>query len=477
MILQRLLETLKTEEVRITDPFSGVNGIVSDSRQTKKGDIFVCLRGRKTDGHDHAFDAFVSGASLIVCEEVPPGLPETASFARVNDSRLALALLCDAFYGHPSEKLRVVGVTGTNGKTSTVEILRSLFSFSGIRTERIGTLDGEMTTPDCEELYRRLAAYAGEGIDTVFMEVSSHALALRKVDAIGFSLGIFTNLTPEHLDFHADMDAYAAAKARLFSLSESALLNADDPYAGRMAKGAGQTYTYSASARAADFTAKCVCESERGGTSFRWFHPDGMECVRTPLFGEINVSNALAAASAARLLGLSPDGIREGLSHLPPIRGRMEKLPLDAPFSVYIDFAHTPDALEKVLLALLKNRKKGRKLILLFGCGGDRDRKKRAEMGRIASRYADYSVITGDNSRSEPIGVILDEILRGVDKESRYRVIPDRREAIGYALSLAGEGDIVLLAGKGHEEYEINAEGKKRFSEREIVSEYLKNAH
>jgi len=473
LTLQRLFQTLNIKETNISDVEIDICGICSDSRLVKEGDLFVCLRGLKSDGHHYALAALRAGASAVVCEERPMSLPSHVPYVLVENSRLALSLLCDAFYGHPSSRLKLVGVTGTNGKTSTVHILSHIVSFAGKRCGTIGTLDGGLTTPDCEELYRRLADYEESGCEYVFMEVSSHSLMWEKVSALRFDLGIYTNLSGEHLDFHGDMKAYAEAKARLFPLCERALINADDAYKEEVSRYAKNIAFYSCG-NPADFRASRAVWNEKEGMGYDFLYPGGMSRIRCPLFGDFNVYNTLAALSASRLLGIDIEAAKGAMSTMPFVKGRLEKIDIgQRDFSVYIDYAHTPDALEKVLKVMKKAKGKGEKLILLFGCGGDRDRGKRRLMGQIASRYADFTVLTADNSRSENRRDIINEILRGIDKESAHIVIEDRKEAIEYCLSHAKTGHRILLAGKGHEEYEITAEGKKPFSEREIVRKYL----
>lgn len=473
MTFQRLLQTLNIKDSNNFDVERQISGICSDSRQVKSGNVFVALRGQKSDGHHHVLSALRAGAIAVVGEERPPALPSHIPFLPVEDSRAALASLCDAFYGHPSSRLKLVGVTGTNGKTSTVHMLKHIFTLAGKTCESIGTLDGGLTTPDCEELYRRLHEYAEDGCEYVFMEVSSHALEWKKVSALRFALGIYTNLTGEHLDFHGDMRAYAKAKAKLFPLCVKSLFNADDPYVGEVSQGAGEAYTYSCG-ESSPFRALHARWSEKGGLQYDFLFPGGMTRIRCPLFGRFQVYNTLAALSASRLLGIDIEAAKSAVTVMPFVKGRLEKIDIgERDFSLYIDYAHTPDALEKVLKTLRETMGEGEKLILLFGCGGDRDRGKRRLMGQIASRYADVTVLTSDNSRSEDRREILNEILRGIDKESAYTVIEDRKQAIEYCLSHAKAGHRILLAGKGHEEYEITAEGKKPFSERDIVRKYL----
>ncbi len=494
-----------------------IGGLAADSRMVTDGDLFIAIPGLHTDGSDYIADAVARGAAAVVAEgdsSADAGVP----LIRVSNARVAAACLYDAWYGRPTRRLRLVGVTGTNGKTTVSAILRHMLTEAGIPCGVIGTVgcslpfaDGGsaeperidlhgMTTPDPWVLYPLLARMADSRPPdapppVVVMEVTSHALKLGKVAPLRFEVGIFTNLTPEHLDLHGTMEDYYAAKRRLFAVARHAVINADDRY-GRMILGEPlpTAHWYICHAAGLDgLPPDRMCPAGEGsctrvyaeqvklhgseGVSFKLTTPDLRLRLRCPLPGEFSVMNALEASVAALALGVSPAVVRDALAAFPGVAGRMERVtvpadctrfPTDA--AVYIDFAHTPDALEKLLgVAHTMRRREGR-IVLLFGCGGDRDRAKRKLMGRIASRMADFLIITSDNSRTENPARIIDDILHGVDKESAFTVIPDRAEAIDYAIRHTRPADILLLAGKGHEAYEITADGVHPFSETELVA-------
>lgn len=399
-------------------------------------------------------------------------------------------MLYNAWFGDPCAHLRIIGVTGTNGKTSTCFFLRELFEAAGFRCGLLGTvtccsaegtplacLEGRgssgMTTPDPELLYEMLDQMVKDRVDYVFMEVSSHALALSKVDAIPFDTVLFTNLTQDHLDFHETMEDYFETKRRLLSLSRRAVVNRDDPYGERLAAEESLPIV-TCSAREGDYLA-CEIESlGMDGSSFRMRTPKGEIPLLLRVPGSFSVMNALMAGAVALEYGIPPCVVREVFARLRGVPGRMERVETGEKFSVLIDYAHTPDALEKLLRAVRDMRRSGERILLLFGCGGERDRSKRKEMARISSRLADFVMITSDNSRGEDPEQIFADILRGVDKEKEYLLIRSRKEAIEWAVKNARPGDWILLAGKGHETYEIDAEGIHPFDERLIVKNALR---
>ena len=464
-----------------------IEGIAIDSRRVVPGGMFVCIRGLSTDGHAYISRAIAAGASCILTDRsVKVELPHTVVQITTENTRRAAAYLFDAWYGYPSRRLKLIGVTGTNGKTSVTHMLRAILESSLCRCGVIGTvgclLDGRelfkpnqtelfnMTTPDPPELYRILAQMADEGAEYVVMEVSSHALALEKVAPLSFEAAIFTNLTPEHLDFHESMEAYAEAKARLFEKSRLSIVNRDSPYAARMLRHAkGEALTCSASCRA-DYTAEnCICNEE--GVSYDLVSGSSRMHISCPIPGRFTVVNSMQAAICALQMGVSVKNIKTALSTLPKIKGRMERvrLGIGADFSVLIDYAHTPDALEKLLCTARDIKGDGGRIVLLFGCGGDRDKSKRAAMGRIASRCADFTVVTSDNCRGEEPLEIIKDILRGIAPEHPHAVIVNRKQAIEYVVRSAQKNDLILLAGKGHEEYEITRTERLPFCEKEIV--------
>ena len=467
-----------------------VDSIVTDSRAAQAGSLYVCLCGTQADGHSHAPSAVRSGARWIVYESGRrvERLPD-ALYLSATDTRKAAARLFHAWYGFPCERLRMIGVTGTNGKTTVSHMIAHILSSTGRSCGLIGTLGcylgsnrlsadprdpmANMTTPDPEVLYRVLAEMAEEGAEDVVMEVSSHALVQGRVDPIRFSVSVFTNLTPEHLDFHRTMEAYANAKAMLFAASDCGIVSADSPYASRMALAKETVYCSTDRTKSDSY----ACDASFfGGERVRYTlkMPGESVDVECPIPGSFTVINSMQAALCAHRLGVSYEEIRTALASMHGVRGRMERvaLPLDADFTVLLDYAHTPDALEQLLRSAWQIRSNGKgRIILLFGCGGDRDREKRPIMGRIASHLADYVVLTSDNSRSEDKKEIIKQILKGFDFSVPCTVICDRGEAIVEAVLMAREGDLLLLAGKGHEEYELEGSVRRCFCEREIVLE------
>ncbi len=441
----------------------------SASFEVAHGDIFVAVCGGRYDGHDFISEAIRRGTVLVVAERLTPALEESsADFIIVNDSKIALARLWNASCGFPSRRMSFIAVTGTNGKTSTAQLLAHILRRAGYEAATLGTLSsgfGGMTTPPPELLYPELNRLADAGVELVVCEASSHALTQRRLDAIRFELAIFTNLTPEHLDYHRDMESYLAAKARLLKLSRTALINVGDPYMATLAALDTPHVTYSARGDA-DFTACEVCGAEyvlkSSRADFR---------VRCEVGGKFALENSLAAASAALLLAVKPEVIARALADCPQVRGRLERLEVGREFDVYIDYAHTPDALKKALEALRSDCRG--ELYVLFGCGGDRDRSKRPVMGRIASELADRVILTSDNSRSELPEAIIADILAGIPDVSCVTVEVDRELAIRSALRALRPGDVLLLAGKGHEEYVIDRSGRRYFSEKRIVEDEL----
>ncbi len=466
-----------------------ISSVVTDSREAREGCLFVCIRGLHSDAHAFIGDAVAAGARCIVVERgADYTLIGEAVLLECDDTRRAVSYLYDAWYGFPTRKLKMIGVTGTNGKTSVTHMLRAILEASLCRCGLIGTVGCEsagkhlentmrnrlanMTTPDPEQLYHMLAQMAEDGVEYVLMEVTSHALSLGKLAPIEFDAAIFTNLTPEHLDFHKTMENYAAAKAELFSHSKLTVVNADCPYAERMLAAAkGRTVTCSIK-KAAAYIAESVESTDGEGVSYLLKSKKATARIRCPIPGEFSVMNSLQAAACALELGIGVRAVKDALANMAGIKGRMERvrLGIGADFTVLIDYAHTPDALENLLRTAAKLKRDEGRVVILFGCGGDRDRGKRPVMGQIASRYADAVILTSDNSRSEDRDAIIGEILMGIEQDTPYHILPDREEAIRYAVMNARAGDVVLLAGKGHEEYEIDRTGRKYFSEKDIAT-------
>jgi UDP-N-acetylmuramoyl-L-alanyl-D-glutamate--2,6-diaminopimelate ligase len=423
------------------DPSRDVRGLTMDSRRVTPGDLFACVPGQARDGHDFAGAAVAGGATALLTERT---VDLDVVQIVVRSVRRALGPVADAFFEHPSRALTVVGVTGTNGKTTTCALLQGVFATHGWVTETIGTLTQARTTPEAPDLQRQLAAWRHDGGQAVAMEVSSHALVQHRVDAIRFAAGVFTNLTPEHLDYHRNMEKYFAAKTLLFEPERVgvAVVNRVDPWGQRLlsilANHAVPVETF-ALEDATDI------EVAADHSRFTWEN----QRITIHLGGRFNVINALAAASGARSLGLTPDVIAEGLSSVPGVRGRFESVVAGQPFAVLVDYAHTPDGLTQALRAA-REFAAGR-LLVVFGAGGDRDQEKRPLMGAAASKLADLAVVTSDNPRSEDPNAIIEQVVAGVADRSNVVIEPDRAAAIATALAMAQPGDVVLVAGKGHE--------------------------
>jgi UDP-N-acetylmuramoyl-L-alanyl-D-glutamate--2,6-diaminopimelate ligase len=465
-----------------------------DSRRVTQGDLFVAIRGTATDGHRFIQDALGQGAAAVVLEDEhaapdPLFLHHGAIKIVVADARTALARLSANFFGHPARRLRLIGVTGTNGKTTTTHLIKSVLEATGEKVGLIGTiryLAGEEeiaathTTPESLDLNRLLAHMVEVGCTAAVMEVSSHALALRRVDGLRFRAGVFTNLTQDHLDFHRTMEEYFSAKKTLFAMlppDAAAVTNADAPDGERIVAGtAARVLTYGTGARG-DIRAQDV-RSEMGGTSLMVSWPGGRQAVRSTLTGDFNVQNILAAYATGVALNVAPGSIAEGIERLRAVPGRFEQHVAPAGWMAVIDYAHTPDALENCLRTLrtLLDGRGGGRIITVFGCGGDRDRGKRPLMGAIASRLSDLTVITSDNPRHEDPDAIIAEIRRGVVPGRPVRVDPDRRAAIAAALAEARTGDAVLVAGKGHETYQVVGDTRIHFDDREEVEGFLRRS-
>ena len=492
----KLSELLFGVNVLSAIPDMDVSFITSDSKRVKDGAMFVCLQGLHFDGHDYVREAVERGASVIIaqknCEE------SRVPVIYVQDTHSALAHIWNNYYGRPSQKLDIIGITGTNGKTSTAYFLREIFSAAGYKTGLVGTVDcfaadknisiekhserygalANMTTPDPESLYKMLAIMVDEGVEVVFMEATSHALALSKLDPIKFKFGIFTNLTPDHLDFHGNMEEYFAVKAKLFNMCDVGIVNLDDPYAKRLCESANcKIYTVSDKGLDADFCAEEIKSLGALGLEYLFTSKKDVYRVKTPIPGDFTVKNTLLAASLSSLCRINMTVVQDSLKGFFGVPGRMERVRTDeVDFSVFIDYAHTPDALESLLESVRRFCTARNRLTLVFGCGGDRDSAKRSMMGNIGIRLADRVIITSDNSRSEDSVNIIFDIIRGVNGKNHI-AIADRREAIEYAVSTALSGEIIILAGKGHEKYEIKGDERLPFDEREIVREAIEKYH
>jgi UDP-N-acetylmuramoyl-L-alanyl-D-glutamate--2,6-diaminopimelate ligase len=458
-----------------------INNIQYDSRKIEVDDLFVCLTGFEVDGHNYANKAIEAGAKVIICEKNIDIKENDVTVLLVKEGRKALALMAANYYGHPTRKLKLIGVTGTNGKTTTVYLLKSMLEKAGKKVGLVGTIanyigdtkiKSERTTPESLELQKLFKDMVEAECEYCVMEVSSHSLYLDRVYGCEFEIGIFTNLTRDHLDFHKSFDNYYDAKFKLFQRSKSCVINVDDDFGYRVLRDVEkldnkEIKTYSIK-NESDFKASDLMLKE-GDIHFRI---NGEE-FNSVLPGEYNVYNALGAVGAMSILGIDKELMRKGLLDV-VVPGRCERIgyKYDIPYDIIIDFAHTPDGLKNIL-ETLKGFTKNR-LIAVYGCGGDRDKVKRAELGRIGTELADLAIITSDNPREEDPMVIIKEIVAGI-KKSNYLAIENRVEAIKLALGMAEEGDVIVLAGKGHENYQIVNEGVIHFDEREIVDDILAN--
>ena len=483
MVLRKLLEKVESSSVAADlDLDMEISGVCYDTRKLQPGELFVAVKGYEHNGNEFIKEAVSKGAVCIICEEPPRA--ETP-FILVDDSRKALALVSAAWFGYPALKLNVIGVTGTNGKTTVTNLIKQVVeTCSGTAAGLIGTngnligdklLPTDHTTPDSYELHRLLDAMVREGCRHVVMEVSSHALALNRVFGIEFAVGVFTNLTPEHLDFHESMDDYADVKALMFRNCCSAAINSDDEYARNMIDNAEcPVVTYAVDDAAADVTAKSI-KLLTDRVEFCALTIGNLNRIDLKIPGMFSVYNALAVISAVMLLGYDVESISDALRLCSGVKGRAEVVPAGRDFTVILDYAHTPDALYNIISAA-RGFALGR-VVTLFGCGGDRDRKKRPLMGEIAVRNSDFVIITSDNPRTEEPSSIIHEILEGVSGTTTpYQVMENRREAINWALGNAEPGDVLIIAGKGHETYQIFGKEKTHFDEREVVAEYFSRA-
>lgn len=457
-----------------------IKGVAYDSRKVGKGYVFVCIDGMTTDGHDYACEALEKGAAaLIVQKDI--GITGKTTVLRTDDTRKALAHVSDRFYGHPSGRFRLIGITGTKGKTTTTFMIKAILEAAGRKVGLIGTLGtrigerelhSEHTTPESLELQMLFSEMAEEGVDEVVMEVSSQGLALQRVGACEFDTAVFTNLSRDHIGEkeHASMEDYLLAKCKLFKMSRRGLVNLDSVFASKVLEEAEcATLTFGMDERA-DIRASAIVKMPQK-VEFKIDSPwyGGKFSVNIP--GRFSVYNALASAGVSGLFGVPQEIVQKGLEqvHVP---GRAELVDTGRNFSVIIDYAHTPDSLENIL-STVGDYAAGR-VICVFGCGGDRDRTKRPMMGAISARLADYTVITSDNPRTEDPDSIIAQIEAGIKDEAvKYTCIRDRREAIRYAMREAGTGDVLVLAGKGHETYQIFGDRTVHFDEREVVREIL----
>jgi UDP-N-acetylmuramoyl-L-alanyl-D-glutamate--2,6-diaminopimelate ligase len=480
--LHELLARLPGAELH-GDPGLEVANVTHDSRRASAGSLFVAVRGLATDGNQFVEAARRKGA-VAVCSEQPPAGEGT--WVRVADAREALAMLSAALLGDPARSLELVGVTGTNGKTTTTYLVDAALRAAGEPAGLVGTIEYRLgdrvaeavrTTPESSDLQALFREMVDAGCRRAVLEVSSHSLALKRVHGLEFHVAVFTNLTRDHLDYHGDMDAYFAAKRVLFERllrpDGHAVVNLDDDRAGEVRRASrGRVWTFSLSDPKADLLAEDVSLSLEG-TRFRARTPVGVLDVETALVGAFNVQNALGALGAGLALGLPPDAVQWGIASLKGVPGRMERVTAGQDFTVLVDYAHTDDALKNLLETVRELRP--RRVVTVFGCGGDRDRTKRPLMGAVAARLSDVVVLTSDNPRSEPPEAILEEIRRGIPpgRAGDTLVVPDRRDAIARAVEMGREGVCVVIAGKGHEPYQALRDRTVPFDDRQVARDAL----
>ena len=454
-----------------------VKDITDDTRKVKKGSVFVCIKGANFDGHSAAREMLDKGAAAVVCDH-SLGLKKEVV---VENTRSAYSVMCANFFGNPAKQLKLIGLTGTNGKTSSTYFIKSLFELFGIKMGLIGTMqnmvgkevfEAQYTTPTAYELQQLFRKMADAGCTYCVMEVSSQALAQGRVDGLHFDIAIFTNSTQDHLDFHGTMENYAAAKKKLFANCDTAIINLDDPYAAYMREGLScKVVTYSAKDNSADFVAKNIQLDARGIT-YELLGDAVIARLKCPVPGSFTVYNTLCAASTAITAGLDFKKTISAFSSVKGVKGRIEVVPTDTDYTVIIDYAHSPDGIKNILSSV-KEFAEGR-VIIVFGCGGDRDAGKRPKMADAAASLADFVVLTSDNPRTEDPAKIVEDAAVGLKGHKvDTKIIVDRTEAIRFAMQEAKAGDVIVLAGKGHETYQIIGKEKRHYDEREVVKSIL----
>lgn len=480
MKLLELVKDLDNIEV-FGDLNTEVNGIAYDSRKINNGDMFVCIKGLITDGHGYIEQAVERGASTIVVEDDTKQIPGVV-IVKAENSRIALAYIAARFYGNPTDAMNVIGVTGTNGKTTITHIIKNILETNGVPSGLIGTISHKIldreykannTTPESLELQKLFSEMKASKVDTCVMEVSSHSLELNRVKGIKFSIGVFSNLTPDHMDFHGNIDNYKEAKTKLFyQTTDVNIINIDDKYgkliAQEISKLDAKLITYSAREKAGIYAENIIITPK--GTSFKVITPSfrGHLFFSTP--GMFSVYNVLAALSVCYTLGYNFEQIKRGIESIKGVHGRFELVQNTKNRTIIVDYAHTPDALENVLNTIKEF--KTRRIITVFGCGGDRDKTKRPLMGEIVARLSDFFIITSDNPRTEDAEIIIDDIKKGINgMAGKYKMIIDRKDAIKEAIRISNANDIVLIAGKGHETYQIIGDRVLDFDDKKIAQE------
>ena len=477
MKLKELLQGIEVSAMT-ADPEMDITGISYDSRTTQPGDLFIAISGFETDGHKYIPNALEKGAAAVLGQSVPEAAPGVITA----DSRWALARCSANFFGNPAARMQIIGVTGTNGKTTSTMLIKHLLEtvpenkvgLIGTNQNMIGemVLPTERTTPESFELQKLFYQMAEAGCTHVVMEVSSHSLVLERVAGVQFAVGAFTNLTQDHLDFHKTMEEYARCKSLLFRQCDKGVINLDDQWSGYMLERAEcPVLTYSENNNAADLVAKDI-KLRADGVKFCAVMTGTIQRVSLGIPGRFSVYNAMTVLGVGVSLGFTLEQCAQALETASGVKGRVEVVPTDGDYTILIDYAHTPDALENVLISM-REVAVGR-LVVLFGCGGDRDRTKRPIMGKIAVDNADYVIVTSDNPRTEDADAIIADIMAGIQgTRTPVKVLADRRAAIAWAIDNHQPGDIIVLAGKGHETYQIIGKTKHHMDEREIVAEHL----
>jgi len=479
MTLNELLKGIVAVDIK-GDTNIEISGIAYDSRKVKEGFVFVCIKGYVTDGHKYVKNAIENGAVAVVAEDDCDATGVV--LVKTENTRKTLAVMASNFYGNPKDRMKIIGVTGTNGKTTVTTLIKHVLDFAGKKTGLIGTnanmigdtvLDAERTTPESLELHELFSNMEKSGVEYVIMEVSSHSLELFRVYGINFEIGIFTNLTQDHLDFHVTMENYLEAKKKLFDISKVSIINGDDIYGKDIIKSFDNNVKTYSIEEMSDYKAENIKVSPRG-VIFDVISENKKYSLRLGIPGRFSVYNALSVFAACAELSVKTETVLNALTVANGVKGRAETVYTLTDYTVIIDYAHTPDGLENII-STVKSFATGR-VITLFGCGGDRDSTKRSIMGEIAGKLSDYCIITSDNPRTEEPMEIINQIEEGMKKtDCEYTVIENRKEAIGYALSIAKADDCIILAGKGHETYQILGKEKIHFDEREVVKEFLKS--
>ncbi|MBR5515371.1 MAG: UDP-N-acetylmuramoyl-L-alanyl-D-glutamate--2,6-diaminopimelate ligase [Clostridia bacterium] len=469
MKLSAMLAGIEISETNIDNFDIEINSVKADSKQVCFGDMYISLTGFKTDGHGYIGQALHNRAAVIVIEksEFSGAFP----YIRVPSTRRAYSEIWNNITGDVSRDIKLIGVTGTNGKSSVCAMIGGILNAAGHKTEVLGTLNCSLTTPDPPELYTRLRKLADEGCEYAVMEASSHALALDKLHPLKFKAGIFTNLSRDHLDFHKSMYAYAKAKAKLFKQCELCLYNLDDKYYPYITENIkNNCYSFSLEDERADFCAKNIHLSLKN-SRFDFLATGDLFRIEASVTGICNVANMLCSAALCRLLDIDKSILKKAMRDFKPISGRMEYVETQSKdICVFVDYAHTPNALYSVLKTL-KDTESQRRLVCIFGCGGDRDKGKRSMMGEIATELADFCIITSDNPRTEDPYNIIKDITSSIKHKKNYLIIEDRKQAVRYAIHTARCRDILVFCGKGHERYEINGTNKTEFNEIQMIKD------